>query len=268
MDFGERPELIAFYADVVGELPQKPTTCFSRSPSVLPMWAHYASNLQGFVIEVDEEKLAKCFPESIFGDVKYQDKSSDAVADNLYRAYEIGKFRYMHLLRQSVFGAAYFTKQTCWGYEQERRMIVGETEIVKNDGVVLFDIPYHCIRSIISGSQASEEVTQALKKQAITMNGEFFSLKIGKSALTPYFFNSEEQPYVFINGAILPSEAHCAKCKEPIKGALECCSWCQINSSHTTNAAARNSYRMLAQYGMLDSYLEGVKEIDRGSEKS
>jgi len=54
LDFRERPEALAYYADVVGDLPQIPTTCFSRSPDVVPMWAHYAQNLEGFAIELDE----------------------------------------------------------------------------------------------------------------------------------------------------------------------------------------------------------------------
>ena len=57
IDFNERPEVLAFYADAVGELPQLHTTCFSRSPAVLPMWAHYAQNLQGLCIEFDEKLL-------------------------------------------------------------------------------------------------------------------------------------------------------------------------------------------------------------------
>ena len=61
INFKEKPEILAFYSDVVGQLPQLPTTCFSRSPTVLPMWAHYAQNLQGFAIEFDQEKLEKYF---------------------------------------------------------------------------------------------------------------------------------------------------------------------------------------------------------------
>jgi hypothetical protein len=44
IDFNERPDALAYYADAIGELPQLPTTCFSRSPAVIPMWAHYAQN--------------------------------------------------------------------------------------------------------------------------------------------------------------------------------------------------------------------------------
>ncbi len=51
INFNERPDALAFYADAIGELPQFPTTCFSRSPIVLPMWAHYARNLEGFAVD-------------------------------------------------------------------------------------------------------------------------------------------------------------------------------------------------------------------------
>ena len=47
IDFKQTPELLATYKDTIGELPQLPTSCFSRSPSVIPMWAHYAHNHRG-----------------------------------------------------------------------------------------------------------------------------------------------------------------------------------------------------------------------------
>ena len=57
IDFNERPDALAYYADAIGELPQLPTTCFSRSPVVIPMWAHYAQNHQGFAVEFSEDGL-------------------------------------------------------------------------------------------------------------------------------------------------------------------------------------------------------------------
>src|SRR6202051_1411211 len=71
IDFNQEPDLLAFYADAIGEIPQSPTTCFSRSPAVIPMWAHYAQNHEGFVIEVSEEKLCEMLPEIACGDVSY-----------------------------------------------------------------------------------------------------------------------------------------------------------------------------------------------------
>jgi hypothetical protein len=161
VDFNEQPDILAFYADAVGELPQLPTTCFSLSPSVVPMWAHYAQNLEGFVIEFDEEKLAGYFPESGFGDVDYQDVSDAGLTDMLYRASEIGKPRYVYLLRKGVFSAAYYTKATCWNYEQERRMILPDSETRKVDNIILMDVPNDCVTALISGPRSSGETITA-----------------------------------------------------------------------------------------------------------
>ena len=142
IDFKQEPEVLAFYADAIGELPQLPTTCFSRSPSVIPMWAHYAQNSEGFAIEFDESELATAFPKSGFGDVDYRDAPDDGLSDTLHRAYHIGKPRYVYILHTGVFSAAYYTKATCWNYEQERRMIVGENEIRQAGDLMLVDVPH------------------------------------------------------------------------------------------------------------------------------
>src|SRR5690554_4891940 len=61
IDFRVRAEVLAFYADVIGKMPQHPVTCFSRTPANIPMWAHYADNLSGVVLEFDETALASEF---------------------------------------------------------------------------------------------------------------------------------------------------------------------------------------------------------------
>lgn len=263
MDFTEKPEMIAFYRDVVGDLPQLPTTCFSKSPAVLPMWAHYASNLQGFAIEFDENILSEGFPESNFGDVDYDDEPSTAVQDNLYRAYEIGKFRYMHFLRMSVFSAAYFTKQSCWAYEIERRMIVGDGEVKKIGAFTLLDVPVASVKSIICGPRASDEVAARLRLEAEKAGCQFLKMHIGRSTGIPYFDSPTGGKFVFSNDALASAAAHCSVCGEPVKVGLTHCSWCLISDSHRIDAASRNSLRMLDRYGMLDAYMEQVQAIGR-----
>jgi hypothetical protein len=264
MDFQEKPELIAFYTDVVGQLPQLPTTCFSKSPSVIPMWAHYASNLQGFVIELDEAKVSAACPESCFGDVAYQDKPSTAVAESLYRAYEIGKFRYMHFLQRSVFSAAYYTKQRCWAYEMERRMILDRTEVMEIDGITLANLPIGTMKSIISGPRASDETVSALKQRAKDAGCRFWQMRIGRSTGIPYFVDDADQSAVFKGTAIEQAKAYCSSCNEPVyRRRVKLCSWCRIDDSHRQNAVQRNSYRILDHYGHLDSYLRAVNEIAR-----
>lgn len=267
MDFTAKPELIAFYGDVVGEIPQLPTTCFSRSPAVLPMWAHYASNLQGFVLEIDEQSLSKIFPRSGFGDVDYQDGPSAAVEENLYRAYEIGKFRYMHFLRRSVFSAAYYTKQSCWAYESERRMIVDETEVRKLNELTLLDVPTSCVKSIICGPRAKDHLVNQLQKEADTNNCAFFQMRIGKSTGLPYFDSPSGQKFAFYDENLSPVANTCRACSEPIKADRTHCSWCLIDDSHRQNAAQKNSFRLLDHYGILGSYMEGMQAIESGNRR-
>ncbi|UCU99881.1 DUF2971 domain-containing protein [Acidovorax radicis] len=267
MDFTARPELIAFYGDVVGEIPQLPTTCFSRSPAVPPMWAHYASNLQGFVLEIDEQRLSKIFPSSGFGDVDYQDEPSAAVAENLYRAYAIGKFRYMHFLRRSVFSAAYYTKQSCWAYEKERRMIIDEADVRKLDGLTLLDVPTSYVKSIICGPRAKDDLVNQLQKEAVKNSCGFFRMRIGRSTGIPHFDSPSGQKFAFCDEKLSPVAATCRTCSEPIKADRTHCSWCLIDDSHRQNAAQKNSFRLLDQYGILGSYMEGIRAIESSNRR-
>jgi len=265
VDFNEQPDILAFYADAVGELPQLPTTCFSLSPSVVPMWAHYAQNLEGFVIEFDEEKLAGYFPESGFGDVDYQDVSDAGLTDMLYRASEIGKPRYVYLLRKGVFSAAYYTKATCWNYEQERRMILPDSETRKVDNIILMDVPNDCVTALISGPRSSGETITALRAKATEIGCNYFEIKIGRTSTAPFFINSSGNPFSFDGTNIAPSIDYCASCKEPIPNNSEECSWCRIEDTHKTDAAKRNPYRMYAQFGVLESYIKSMDSV--GQEK-
>lgn len=111
-----KPELLAFYRDIVQEIPQHPTTCFSKSPIVTPMWAHYASNLTGFVLEFDEELLMNFVNGSYVTDVKYLNETSSEVREQLERAYYVGKPRHAMWLNQAAGHIAYFSKHICWSY--------------------------------------------------------------------------------------------------------------------------------------------------------
>ena len=261
IDFNEQPDALAFYADAIGDLPQLPTTCFSRSPIVLPMWAHYAQNLQGFAVEFSEDELVKALPESRFDDVSYSDTPSQDLSEMLYRAYVIGKYRYTYFLRQGAFHAAYFTKASCWSYEQERRMIVQPSDTRKADALTLLDIPKSGITSIICGPRASEQTKLALRKKAEELDCRYFELRIGKSSATPYFVDPDGQPLSFDQGEIARSDHYCETCYEPLVAAAEQCSWCQINEELRQHAASRNPFRILDRAGLLDSYLEEMDAI-------
>lgn len=155
-DFNTDPESLAAYAEAIGELPQMPTTCFSCSPIVIPMWAHYAQNHQGFVIEFSEEELTRAIPDSRIDNVRYSDQPVDDFSDLIARVVHIAKPRYTYLLRSAIFQAAYFTKTNCWSYEQERRMVVPMAAINGADDMIMLKLPVAAIKNIICGARASD----------------------------------------------------------------------------------------------------------------
>jgi hypothetical protein len=260
IDFNERPDALAFYADAIGELPQLPTTCFSRSPIVLPMWAHYAQNLEGFALEFLEDRLDKAFPQSRLDDVSYTDVPSKDLTTMLYRAHLIGKHRYTYFLQRMVFQAAYFTKASCWSYEQERRMVV-QSGTRQADALTLLDVPIGCINSIICGPRASEQSKKTLFKKAEEIGCQSLELRIGKSSTIPYFVNADGEPFSFDQTEIVPNEQSCETCQEPLAEPTGQCSWCQIDDELRQLAASRNPFRILAHAGLLESYIEGMDAV-------
>ncbi|MEN3812022.1 DUF2971 domain-containing protein, partial [Chromobacterium piscinae] len=263
IDFNKRPDVLAFYSDAIGKIPQVPTTCFSLSPSVIPMWAHYAQNLEGFTIAFDEEKLIAHFPESGFGDVDYLDKPDGKVESLLYQAFTRGKPRHMHFFQTAVFSAAYYTKATCWSYEEERRMVISHEETTQVNEMILINIPNDCATALICGPRATEETKKALKDKAAHIGCDYLEMKIGKSSATPFFINSSNIPYVSEKSELRRATVYCKTCHEPLSTESELCSWCQITKTHKMHAAARNPYRLLENYGLLDSYIQSVLEIDK-----
>lgn len=263
INFNERPDALAFYQEVVGDLPQLPTTCFSNSPAITPMWAHYGKNLEGVVVQIDEQSLSNNFPESGFGDVDYKDGPPDGLTDLLYRAFVIGKPRYTYLLRQGVFSAAYYTKQKCWQYEQERRMICAEADIRPRDGMMFLQAQNACVTALIVGPRASQDTKAFVEAYAQEYSCNFLMMKIGKSSSEPYFIDAEGDSYVFVGGAISRCVSYCKKCKEPSDKQSDTCSWCAINDDHRESAAATNPYRMLAHAGILEDYIRSMNDISR-----
>lgn len=261
IDFNERPEVLALYADAIGELPQIPTTCFSHSPAVTPMWAHYAQNLTGFAIEFDEEKLKEHFPECRFDDVDYKPAADDTLKDILYRAYAIGKPRYFYMLRNGVFNAAYFTKLECWSYEIERRMLIPENITKKNNGMMLLDIPKVCITALICGPRATHQTMEKLQAAADSLSCDYLQMKVGKSNAIPYFVDSNGTSRAFVDNRLSPVARCCKTCREPIDTKNHFCPWCQISDTHKQDAAERNAYRILEHVGILDEYVKGMDDI-------
>lgn len=268
VDFSSDAGALASYQEAIGTIPQLPTTCFSNSPAIAPMWAHYGQNVTGFVIEFDEDELKSKFPESFFKDILYQDEADDGLTEMLHRVHVIGKPRYTYFLQGGVFHAAYFTKTTAWSYEMERRMLADKSEVRSAGDLLLLDVPSDCITTIIAGARSDPALVEELKKRANNFGCRFFKMQIGKTTAAPYFIDSSGAPHTFSGGSIVSAEYSCESCNEPIKTDNSRCSWCQISDEDRLEAAYRNPYRMLARINHLEEYIKSMDSITERLNKS
>lgn len=267
IDYDQPPDVLAYYREVIGELPQLPTTCFSTSPSIVRMWAHYASNHEGFVLEIDEDRLSETFPDLMAGDVDYRTEANPAIADMLVKAHTTCKPRHTYFLQRAVFSAAYYTKHTCWSYEQERRLVLNADHINNLDGTLLFYVPLNCISAIILGHRARDQTNRTLADVADQAGCPILQMHIGRSTLLPYFRDGSDKVFLYQDGELLGCDYVCAGCGEPTRDERDTCAWCLIQDKDEFQAASRNPMRMLEKYGMLDDYYDSVEKIRRGRDE-
>lgn len=266
-DFGEDPEMLACYAEAIGDLPQYPTTCFSRSPIVIPMWAHYAHNHSGFVIEFSEEAILTKFTDIRFDNVTYQDGPAHDFSELVARVLHIAKPRYTYFLQRAVTNAAYFTKSTCWAYEQERRMIAENKNVRVSGDLMLMNIPGACVSSIICGARAAHETKVKLKEVAQIFSADFYELRIGRTSAVPYLVDWDGNTHSFIDAKIAPSKNSCTSCSEPIEEDKKNCAWCRITDETKRAVAMRNPYRIIDHFGGLEKYIGEMDAIGRAAKK-
>ncbi|EEF78583.1 DUF2971 domain-containing protein [Methylophaga thiooxydans] len=263
IDYNQPPDILAHYNEVIGEIPQIPTTCFSTSPEVVPMWAHYAHNHCGVVVEIDEEKVLESFPAVRFDDVEYRDEPAPELLDMLYRAAHIGKPRYHYFLQSGVLNAAYFTKQSCWSYEMERRLLIDQAFITKlENGLQLFKIPQGCVTALITGHQATRDTIEQVKSLSEKIGADQYEFRIGRSSSRPYFIALDGSTLLFDTDSLVKASSKCEKCSEPTKN-TNLCPWCSVQSQHQNYAAGRNPLRMMQHFGMLEDYYKSMDEIGR-----
>jgi hypothetical protein len=263
IDYKNNPDILAFYKEVVNEIHQYPTTCFSNSPIVTPMWAHYAHNSKGFVLEVDENKLTDYIDHVGLNDVTYQDEPRSGLESTLQMAYGRRKPRDLMFLRQGVDYAAYFTKNSCWEYELERRLIVSDNDVEEIDGSMILFIPTNCVSAIIAGSQTKPDAIKKGIELSKKINTRFFQTHIGKTTSLPYLADSNSKTFIFDGNNIIDSQFSCNSCKEPLESDNnKLCSWCSITEDHEFDASI-NPLRMLSEAGMLDNYMETFNKIGK-----
>jgi len=264
IDYNQRPDVLAFYREAIGQIPQYPTTCFSKSPDVVPMWAHYAFNHQGFIIEIDEEKLSAAFPEASFGDIDYRDTPNEQILEFLYRANATCKPRHIYFLQRAVWNAAYFTKSTLWSYEQEKRIVAHDDDIDNINNLMLIRIPIECVTALIVGYKATEKNKLDIAAIAKQLCCSYYEMLVGRSSLKPYFVSPNKAVHSFVDGVITTNDNLCKTCKEPITKGNTHCAWCSISQNHEVKAAERNFLRKLSEMDMLDKYYKDMERISKG----
>jgi hypothetical protein len=248
---------------------QQPVTCFSKSPLITPMWAHYASNSQGFVAEINEPALDEWLKskdsDPSFGDIDYRETPREGMQGILDRAYVLSKPRHVGWLQQAIGSTAYYTKQTCWSYEQERRLIADEKNINRiNENLMLLYFPSSFVKSLVVGAKAPQDLKNKIKDISLSIGCNYYEQHIGKSSTTPFFLDGKLQTYIFDGKEIVLHSERCGSCKEPKTNIdSKLCSWCSIDESHEKNAAHRNSFRMLAHAGILEQYIANFRGIGK-----
>jgi hypothetical protein len=134
--------------------------CLTGRYDSLPMWAHYAANARGAVVEF--QNLEDVFRGDETGvlyeplPVRYERERSGVTYDP--RSHE------------SIF----FSKYEDWSYEREVRVVLplGDCRQIVSDEkrLYLFDIPRDCIKRIILGWNVAPDVADAVRMFARELN--------------------------------------------------------------------------------------------------
>lgn len=264
--FDKPPDELAFYLEMVNMQTARLATCFSNTPINTPMWAHYGNNSKGFVLELDEDALITYLEglgiPYILKDVAYKDVPDDGLEDLLARAFQIGKFRYIDMLQRRLVSVAYFTKQSCWLYEQEKRLLLPPEVFDADSNLKLFTFPSEVITAIIIGNKASEAVGTQLRLVAESIHAHCYMMRPAKISPFPFFVCPDGFTYTFKGSGIVEHNPACGDCNEPL---AECCAekcpWCSMTDTDRDYAAGANSFRVLQRHGLLGGYLEATRKI-------
>jgi len=263
MDLNTPTDQLAFYNDIVGDIPQNPTTCFSQSPIVSPMWAHYANNHSGFVLEFDLDGLQKHFEGNPIWDVSYRKAPHKNLKKILEKAAVLKKPRYSYDLQEYVFVESYFAKYDEWSYERECRFVDMKkiTEDVCGNSILF--IPIEFVTSIILGPKFPLENVEGTAALAEEKELTWYQLYIGKSHPKPFMKNENEEVFVFEDNCITKAKNTCSSCSEPLNNDESLCPWCNITEAHEEDAARSNPFRMLNDMGQLEDYMKSMGKIGK-----
>ncbi len=252
-------ECLATYKTSLGDIPQLYTTCFATSGSSSPMWAHYAKNHSGFVVEFGIDEIQESLPDSRIKEITYRDTPDESILFHLQRAAVTGKARHTMWMMDAIVHHAYFTKQTCWSYEEEQRLF-GINKHVKDS---ILSIENSCVKSIISGKNSSKDFDNNASLFANKIGARFLKSHIGKSYPRPFFRDEDDVSYIEIDTHTSPSPYTCDSCNEPTIEPVERCVWCNISDRDLANASHRSMLSAIHRMGGLDDYIQQFRAVGK-----
>lgn len=217
-------------------------TCFSNRPDITPMWAHYGNEQRGFILAINEECLVEYLEERDLNksqdfyirNIDYKSSINSEFQKDLEYYHERGKGYGYGAVKNYLFQAFYFFKQSCWEYEKERRLIIKDShEILFCNGSNTFlRLPKSCIDYIIFGSKTNDIVKERLQ---VVFNKPMYKFKISRSNIDSYFLDKRNSAYIYdLDKEELKEVDHiCFKCSEPIEDGYmnkDMCFWCYARS--------------------------------------
>lgn len=141
----------------------------SETPTEILMWAHYAANHTGFILEFDD-RHPWFWAQRPEGDdcgnlrkVSYSDQFSSPYLADL-KAHEV-----------------FYTKGKKWQHEREWRIIrpLAESSVHLKEDIFLFDLPATLITGVIAGLRTRNESLQELQKIRQS-DPQFTHIRIGR----------------------------------------------------------------------------------------
>ena len=131
----------------------------SRNACIPSMWASYASNMKGYCIIYDKERLLQSTSPVFYKDIN--------LLDVVYED-ETPQITVMDMRGDTLMGKMVATKQTSWKYEEETRIVT--------DNFGRHDYLPSALHGIIFGTKMSEADKKYIKKSLAGRNIKFYQL--------------------------------------------------------------------------------------------
>lgn len=260
IDFNQDPLNIASYKEAIRNEVDCFVSCFSKHPNIPPMWAHYANNMNGLVLEINEESLLDAICEHndesliMLKDIEYRDDPDPRIQEAMMLARTTCDNRHYNHKQSAIRYAMYFYKSTSWQYENERRLLLDPnikytSRKIEGATINLLELPSECITSVIYGDENNLTLKdkRLLEKLKSDHCIQVYQAKVDKSLILPYFLDESSQTYQFINNKFQIINS-CEKCNAPCDNWSDSCSDCAISEENEIEAYFANPGNIYKKY--------------------